>query len=630
MRRLPLFLLLCAALAAEEPTVEIGFGNYHRIGPVPIRVPLANDGPDEEGDLVVEVTDFLGVTRYVTHVALARGARKSIVVHVSMSGLNAPVDVWWCPEGKPRREVRVPIPTAVDSPNHLVLSVCGDPLQGAIVLPGLLGRSTGGGSIYCHSIEPALVPDAAYALTSVDLVYLRKVGKGDLTEAQIEALASWIEAGGHLLISGETADVATLSRFLPGAVTGRRTLSRFDAFSQFYGAAKATPSEIAVLAPSAQAEVPCREGEVPLVATERRGSGRVTFVAFDPMADPFRSSPGLGVLWDGLLARGNRRDPPYDDDALQKGVVEVLSTRQGPSVATVIAGAFVVLVFLVGLRWIGRRSSARPDRLAYAVFSAPVLALLVALSAWVLGLFTRGGDRLDSVVFVEAAPGARRGVVVSFDAFYHYGAGRYDEQPVSRNALCLAEVSEIFELKRHTRYAWREGGASPGLADVEFPPGSSRIFRTLGVTDLGEGVHGDFALTESGASGSLVNGTPWDWADVCLLTHHQQARLGSVRRGGAVGEPIVLATPLDDPVGVTEMARGGRLREGLLDRIAKTWDWTRSAASAGGKEKGDLLLVAFIEAPSMWLPREGRVGTRETVLIVPLLGRDASGPGGRK
>lgn len=629
MRLAPL-LLLCATLAAEEPAVEVGFGNYYRTGPVPVRIPLANDADDEEGDLVVEVGDFLGVTRYASRVALARGARKSIVVHVSMPkiGLNTPIQVWWCPVGKPRREIPVPSLTLVKPTEHLVLSICGDPVQGAVVLPGLLGRSTGGGTVFCRSIEPALAPDVAHALGSVDLVYLRKVGERDLTQAQIEALASWIDAGGHLLLSGETADVQALSRFLPGAFTSRRTLSRFDAFSQLYGAAKASPSEVALLGPSPEAEAPCREGDVPLVVTARRGAGRVTFVAFDPMADPFRSSPGLGVLWDQLLARGNRRDPPYDDDALQKGVVEVLSTRQGPTIATVIVGAIVVIAFLVGLRWTGRRSASRPDRLAYAVFSAPVLAVAVAVAAWILGLFTRGGDRLDSVVFVEAAPGAQRGVLVSFDAFYHHGAGRYDEEPASRNALCLAEVSEIFEMRRHMRYTWREG-ASPGLADVEFPPGSSRIFRTLGETDLGEGVHGDLALTPTGVSGSLVNGTPWGWNDVWLLTIYQRARVGAVKRGGTVAAPLALAMDTHDPVGVTEMARGGRLREGIVDRLYSTWNWPNPSGSSG-KPKGDLLLVAFVDAPSAWRPREGRGGTRETVLVVPLLGRDASGQGGRK
>ncbi|GEM_PF-5500131 len=623
MRRFPLFLLLCAALAAEEPVVEVGFGNNYRVGPVPVRIPLANDGPDEEGDLVVEVSDFLGVTRYVAPVVLGKGARKSIVVHVSMSGLNAPIEVWWCPEGKPRREIPAPnLSSSNMAPgDRLVLCVCGDPLQRDVVLPGLVGRSTGGGITFCRSIEPALVPEVGHALSSVDLVYLRKVGERDLTTAQVEALSSWIDAGGHLLLSGETAGVAALSRFLPGTVQGRRTLSQFDVFSKLYGAAKATASEVTVLAPEPDAEVLCKEGEVPLITTARRGAGWVTLVAFDPLAEPFRTSAGLGVLWDALFARGRRHDSPYDDPSLQKGVVEVLSTRQGPSLATVIVGAVVVVLFLVGLRWVARRSSARPDRLAFAVFSAPVLAIVVALAAWLLGLFTRGGDRLDSVVFVEAAPGAKRAVVVSFDAFYHHGAGRYDEEPASRNALCLAEVSEIFDLRRRVRFTWREG-ASPRLAEVEYFPGSSRIFRTLGEMDVGAGVHGDLVLRADGVSGSLVNGTPWDWGDAWLLTNLQQAHLGNVRRGGAVRPPIALEMPPADPVGVTEMARGGRLREGILDRLSDNWDWSKSTASAGAK--GDLLLVAFVEVPSAWKDKEGRGGTRETVLVVPLLGRDVS------
>lgn len=622
MKRLPALVLLCAALAAEESAVEVGFGNNYRVGPVPVRVQLANDGPHEEGELVVEVSDFLGITRYTTPVLLPSRTRKSVVVHVSMSSLNAPIDVWWCPIGKERREIRVPPLSSMKPGDKLVLCVCGDPMQSAIVLPGLVGRSTGGGITFCRSIEPALVPDVGHALSSVDLTYLRRLGERDLTPAQIEALGAWIDAGGHLLLSGETADNPALSGLLPGTVSGRKTLEHFDVFSKLYGAAKATPSEVAVIVPEAGAEILCKEGEVPLITTARRGAGRVTLVAFDPLAEPFLTSAGLGVLWDALLAKGRRLDPPYDDPALQKGVVEVLSTRQGPSLATVVVGSAVIAAFLFGLRRVARRSAARPDRLGYAVFAAPALAVATALSAWVLGLFTRGGDRLDSVVFVEAAPGARRGAVVSFDAFYHHGGGRYDEEPSSRNALCLAEVSEIFDLRRRVRYTWREG-VSPGLVDVEFFPSSSRIFRTLAEVDVGQGVDGDLELRPEGVIGSLANRTPWDWEEAWLLTSHQRARLGRVARGGRVGPPIALETAPIDTVGVTEMARGGRLREGLLDRLATSWDWTAPSSSSTNKDRGDLLLVAFVEAPSTWKEKEGRGGTRETVLVVPLPGREA-------
>lgn len=621
MKRALVSVLLCTALAAEEPAVEVGFGNHYRVGPVPIRVPLANDGPDEEGDLVVEVSAFLDVTRYVAPVFLPRGSKKSIVVHVAMSTLNAPIKIEWRPRGRPSRELPVPSLSCLTPADRLVLCASGDPVQGVVVLPGLVGRSTGGGNVYCHSVEPALVPEVAHALSSVDLVYLRRVGDRDLTTTQIEALAAWIDAGGHLLLSGETADVPALARFLPGEISGRCKLDHFDVFSKLFAAVKATPSEIAVLVPEAGAEVLCREGEVPLITTARRGAGRVTMVAFDPLVEPFLSSPGLGVLWDALLKLGRRRASPYDDPILRKGVVDVLSTRQGPTLSTVIAGAAVVVVFLVGLRWVARRAAARPDRLAFAVFCAPTLAVAMAVVSWILGSFTRGGDRLDSVVFIEAAPGAQTGVVTSFDAFYHHVAGRYHEEPSARNALCVAEVSEIFDLRRRVRYAWRQGPV-PCLADVEFFPNSTRIFRTIAEIDVGEGVRGDLELRAEGLAGEVVNGTPWDWEETWVLTNHQQARIGPVRRGDSARAPIELETAVD-AVGVVEMARGGRMREGILERLGSSWDWPPPSSSTP-KDKGDLLLVAFVRTPPMWREREGRGGTRETVLIAPLLGRDAS------
>lgn len=626
MTRLLPLLLLGTALAADPPAVEVGFGNDYRIGPVPVRVRLEGGKAPERGDLVVEVSDGFGTNRYAVPVDLPAGARKSVVVHAAASALIFPIEVWWCPERGERRPIPVPVLHQLGRLDPLVLSVCGNPIEGGVVLPGLLGR-TSGGTVYGHAIEAALLPDAATDLASVDLVHLRRLADGDLTPGQIEALSSWVDAGGHLLLTGEASSVVS-PRFLPGTVAGRRTLPRFPAFSQLYGPVKDAPGEVAMLAPEAGAEVLCHEGGVPIVTTARRGAGWVTFVAFDPLAEPFRASAGLGVLWDALLLRGRRHDGPYDDPEFQGGVVEVLSARQGPTMATVATGALVVALFLLGLRWVGRRSAARPGGLAFAVFSAPVLALATAIATWVLGGFSRGGDRLDSLVLLEATPGARSATAVSFDAFFHGGAGSFDEEPSAGGMIVLAEVSPLFDPRRRTRFTWREG-VPPGLADVEFFPNSSRIFRSIGTVDVGGGAGGDLLRAVDGLHGTLMNGTPWNWDETWVLSNDGRAAVGAVPQGGSVRLVGPLSPAPREERGLEKMARGGRLREGVIDRLRDTWEWPTTSPTSTSPTRGDLLVVAFVRGPRLWKEREGRAEERETVLVVPLLGRDASAGGGK-
>ena len=660
--RCALPLLLAAALVAEEPPQpEVGFAGNYRPGPIPIRVPLANqqagsanqqagsasqqagsasqqagsasqqagsasDGPDEEGDLVVEVNDFTGITHYVVHVDLPRGSKKSVVVLAQVASANFLATIVWNPSSGPPREIPATNAHSLGATDLLVVVACGDPLERGLVLPGIVGRSTGAGMSYGQSIDPSSLPDVSWALASVDLLYLRKVAERDLSAAQIEAIEAWVAGGGHLLLTGEPGVTMPFARLLPGTFRGRRTLLRFDAFSRIYGDAKPVPQEVTLLEPEAGAEVPCQEKEVPLVVTARRGAGRVTFLAFDPLADPFRSSPGLGVLWDAVLLRSHRRELPYEDKDFQREISDVLTARQGPSLVTVATGALVVVVFLVALWRVQRRVVAQPRRLAFAVFAAPGLAVGAACLAWVLGAFSRGGDRLDTIAFVEALPGSPRATIWSFDAFFHGGAGKFTEEAAAPRALCLSEVSPVFDPRRRVRFAWREE-AAPQLADVDFYPNSGRTFLTLSEVAIGAGAVSDLEIGASGTKGQITNGTPWDWRDVRVVDASTEAYVGDVPRGGAVRGPVTLVRPLDQTPAPVEMARGGKLYQGIVELIRKEWRWPRPAAVGTPALDGDVLLVARIEGPALWASQEGRKEAREAILIVPLYGRDRRGGG---
>ena len=69
------------------------------------------------------------------------------------------------------------------------------------------------------------------------------------------------------------------------------------------------------------------------------------------------------------------------------------------------------------------------------------------------------------------------------------------------------------------------------------------------------------------------------------------------------------------------------LYQGMVELLRHEWKWPPPAATGSATLDGDVLLVARIEAPSLWSSQEGRKEAREGILVMPLYGRDRRGGG---
>ena len=70
------------------------------------------------------------------------------------------------------------------------------------------------------------------------------------------------------------------------------------------------------------------------------------------------------------------------------------------------------------------------------------------------------------------------------------------------------------------------------------------------------------------------------------------------------------------------MVRGPSLRFGLAQVLRMSWDWPLPSQDAAAEPKGDLVVVAFVEAAPVWQAVAGREERRTTALVIPLEGRD--------
>jgi hypothetical protein len=325
---------------------------------------LHNDGPGF--DAVVEITSAdsgVAQTRRQA-IELPTNTRKRLVIPVFSSGRGG---VWNARLLDSRGRVRAehtglrPRPLAWEG---LLLGAVPRTFAGAPRLPELRGQNARGEmQPMVARIPVELVPDSPIALEGLDALYLSSEKALELRDPQVEALVSWVEGGGHLVLGVEQpADVnATpwLRLLVPGAVGESVTLRPtqeiygwlrgegestgtglgggvFDASVQAgpvigmgtavakyererrssawltggesdpYAGLRMEPGfekgefVVATIRPR-QARVELSADGRPLVVSGDRGRGRVTVLLFSPEREPFRSWGHREWFWARLL-----------------------------------------------------------------------------------------------------------------------------------------------------------------------------------------------------------------------------------------------------------------------------------------------------------------------------------------
>lgn len=180
-------------------------------------------------------------------------------------------------------------------------------------------------------------PDNPLALEGMSLLYLNSEKAIDLRPSQVNAIQTWVRAGGHLVVAVEQVtdvnSLAWLKTLLPCEVSEIRTVQRHKELHEWlqtetrgeirkptvprqkqgkpvlgpqisYPFAYLPADEIFEAAPMQVATGKVREGRVivssdgvPLLVTALKGRGRVTAMMFSPEREPFRSWQLVPTFW---------------------------------------------------------------------------------------------------------------------------------------------------------------------------------------------------------------------------------------------------------------------------------------------------------------------------------------------
>jgi len=449
-----------SAYAQSNVSVEVDpafDGSYSSLwGVAPVRLRVSNQGQSFVGRVELIVSQSAGNLVYTTEMDLPQGSSKEVVFYPSMIGTSVTL----------RARVLNGTQTLAEASAQASSLGSSQYLVGVIVPSAdsylrLENRQLG--DINVVQIEPRDLPDRSLALGSLDALVLDGSVATDLSPQQVEALRSWVNSGGTLLLVGE---LSALGDVMPVRLKGGSTSADVEDLASL-SRTSTSPGRAQVLAADlvSGARVIAGSASTPLVAERSFGEGRAIWLAWNPTEEPFSTWQGTPRILARLLASS----PHKANDALFLSSWEINQFVQNipglglPSTWALIGflGVYVVLIGPV-LYFLLKRT----DRRELAWVLIPAISLVFSVVAYAGGSATRGrATTIKSLEVVQANAGSRyEQVMLNFGIF----------SPVRKN-YDIALDSSLLPM-------WQVAGASSlGTSDnaistrgytVEFDQGS--------------------------------------------------------------------------------------------------------------------------------------------------------------
>lgn len=396
------------------------------------------------------------------------------------------------------------------------------------------------------------IPNQAGALSAVNALVLDDVNTSALTQAQSDALQTWVLNGGHLIIAG-TSDISGLadglSPFIPDGMVTERGTSSLLRFTK-RGDVPVGLSMIATgtVAPTARllAET---DQERPLIVRHEVGHGTVDYLTFSPSLAPFTIWRGTNDVLFTLLA-STQPVPPwaygfYDWGSAHSALQIMPGLTLLPSVWSLLAflTAYVVVIgpinYLI-LTWINRRD--------YAWYTIPLSIMLFSFLAYSLGFELRGEVvTMNRLNVVQAWTNSDQAQVNQLIGLLSPQRGTYNLSPQDGNLLRpLGEYSSVLTVDRQSTVEILQ---SPNFEAHQFTVDASFMigFSSEGTIPRPQ-INGAVTVTvdpdgNKSLRGYIQNDLPFTLSYPTLITAGITHPLGETLSNGLIDLSITSPTP---------------------------------------------------------------------------------------
>ena len=604
------------------------------------------------------------VESYEVPLALAAGTAKAWTCYVwagaAAQSLSAAV------LGPGRRllaRANLSLDVAAGRPQPSVLAVTDDPSSVASLAGA---KAPTGSDLQVQYLGPAELPPTPAPLGTFKAVVIDQAATSVLSPAQAEALGSYVEAGGTLVVAGglsSLADTAGLpAALLPGRVTGAVFSLALPVLPALLGAPALTEKvDVAELAAAPGSNAVLSQGKVPLTLQANRGNGHVVLSAFDPASPPLADWAGAGALLERLLAPAflsGYYSPalPYGEAGgiypvapadLPPSLVAHLGAepntgaplmspavaagelagylRLTPNVATPPSSELLGVLLLGYVLVAGPVSFfmlARLRRRALAWLTVPGLAAAVALVAC-LTWATSEKPLVVEIRVAQMVPGDHVAQVSSMGVVQlPTGGSRLVE--LNRSGPAAATLVGSLPGGQQTELVVGPGGLTHGTSlEVSGPPGSSGGWVASEEVRLRGVLGANVKLAGGALRGTVTDGLGAELTDAQVVAGAGEAstQLGNLRPGASARFSLVVpayTTPLPQAFGApvplapeTSVATRHLDLVRLLDDLAATY-----SAQQGGTPVFIALAAAGTASPD--LTSTVRTGGGNEVVVVPM------------
>ena len=371
--------------------------------------------------------------------------------------------------------------------------------------------------------DPVL-PGRAAGYASVTLLLAKSEALAKISGAELEALGSWLLAGGALAVvvtRPEDLRGPLLKSLAGGAVSGAPAPAALSAPTRFLIAGQAPPPSSTsppagsslttkVLAPSAEIKTQLtgysggnlhdsRWG-----ASSSYGLGELHLLAFDATREPFASDEWVKLKMVDLVAHSWQRRSaialPHAQTALDTPQVEQIRRLLDPNEGTrwtIAVSALLLLLYAILAGPLNFYLASKRGKPLRALWILPLWSMVAFASIVLLGIIGKGVfGRVRRLTLVESGAGMSRAAATRFRGFFAGSADALTVRGSDRNSVL--DMAGDDESTDRRLVIDRDG---PRLEHFRAKPWQAVIVREDGFIGLGAGVSvvrapgGDVAIT---------------------------------------------------------------------------------------------------------------------------------------
>ncbi len=646
--------ILCGPAAQAQPVeweASLGFDGAWKQGSwAPVFVDVSNTGDSQTGEIYIPLVQRRGpsarrLLNYSLPVELPRNSKKRLVLYITPEGSEK----IYLRAGGQVLEKDLTAPQEAFPQDALVVVLGGERgllnfLSGTPAAPrpdflpqmdeyGGFGPSSGvPGDVPTFHVGHARwdsLPESWLGWDGADVVILGDAGFAGASQAGLDALLTWVQLGGTLVVPGGALApqmvAGPIGTLLPIEVRGTATAPHLGSLETFAQHAIERRTALVTEGPAAgDAVTLCGSRQSPLIAVRSAGAGRIVMTAFDFTSAPIKYWEGQSAMWQRVFAQapsapslvgtGEYQWPWGDMMALADAATYTPAAALPPFWLLLgFLGAYIVVLVPVNYSLLKRL-----DRRELAWVTTPAIVIIFTFAAYAVGYGIRGGSVVVNRLAVietgaDTALARGNGYLGIFSPKLTTYELRLGDTAAGARDLTIAD--ERTRGPATVRY-----GASTTVSDIGMNMWTSRAFGVEFLVPLDGGVGGHIEWDGADLEATVENHTGFHLRDCRIVRRNLAGKTKNIPPGGSATWSFAKGT------GIGERSWNnfrGRLSqpdaaEGIADIAMRSLFGEMSHGAGrgfGGWEQPRI--VARIDAPLMPVElQRGRAQINDVNLLV--------------